>query len=276
MNGGSMGFSRLMVYRMPVALGVFGILFLIAGIGIMSGLLGYREAVEVNQRATEDAKRVAEETYSAARSAIRAALAADTVPEWERAASAVLAVDDQRLREIMLGAILPRRILALGTARDHLVAEAFDLASRDRNDPKIRELLDRARPLEERALELIKDIDERSALMRHFLSDEEWKRWYATMRYLEGYTQFARLPFIMSDETTKANEIIQAALHAYTQIFWVYPGDERAEYAIESLYQTAKKQKSESESETKNQPKRPLLLSRPSGRSSTGQGKSGI
>lgn len=271
-----MRFPRVSPYGMPAALGALGTLFLAAGIFIAGGLLGYRETAEANRRAAADATRTAEETYAAARAAVRAALAADTVDGWERAASAVLLVDDPRLREILSGAMLPKRILALGAARDRLVADAFDLAARDGDDPKIRELLDRARPFEERALELVKDLEERSATMREVLPDEEWKRWQATMRYLEGYTQFARLPFLSSEERTKMNEIIQTTLHAYAQIFGTYPGNERAEYAIESLYQTAKKQNSDSDGQKKGQAKRPLLLSRPSGTSSTGQGQSGI
>lgn len=271
-----MRLTRVLVYKVPMTLGVLGMLFLSACIFVANGLHGYRNTVEANERAAVEATRAAEGTFSVARDAVRAALAADTIDAWERAASAVLAVDDPRLRDILLGAILPKRILALGAARDRLVADAYDLAMRDQNDPKINELLGRAKPFEDRALELLSDLEARSATMKEILPDKEWERWIATMRYLEGYTQFARLSFLSSDEKTKMNEIVQTTLHAYAQIFGTYPGNERAEYAIESLYQTAKKQNSDSDSQNKGKAKRPNLIARPPGTSSPGQGQSGI
>lgn len=263
-------------YRWPIAFLVLGVIAILFALWTKTQLVGFQEAEKARIDAANGRYAELVANDAAAREAVARALADGTLQSLKNAVTVAESVSDPARRQLLLGTLLPKRLEALGGMRDKIISEAADLQDMNQDDPQIFALIEQARPFQDESMALLKDLERDIEAMRTLLTPEEWKTWRASLRYLEGYTEYSRLNFLKPDEEQKAKDAVQKSLDAYSKVFIDFPKDARTEYAIESLYQAAKKQSQDSQGQKNGKGKKPQLVKRPSGPSSRGAPGQGI
>ena len=217
-----------------------------------------------------------------AKEAIAAALKSNTVAAWENAAQKVDSIEQEAQKAELKLYILPKRIAAYAEARDQLLYLAREHSELNQDDPRIDELIARAKVPQGKVLELLKDFQgpnmDNGKRIANAIPESLRGEWYRVMRSEEGHAHYSKLAFLTKEQKDEVNQAIQAALDAFDAEFTVAPRDNRAQHEVEALYQQKKKLNGASQPKPGDASgkKRPVLLPKQTPASTTAPLGNGI
>jgi hypothetical protein len=251
-----------------------GLLVSALGIMLTFGFFGYTSNetnIEVDTKSRQEASIAKDRS---ARDAVAKALETGTPADWDAAANAIGAIEDERTRDMLNASVRLARVESYARARDTILARAVEFARYNGDDPRIYEELARAKPFQDKVMELLKDAEKSEIAGSATMSPDELARYRAALLYQAGHANYSQLWFITQDNKTEANKVIAAALLAFQRANRYAARDGRTQHAIEALYEVQKNRGGGGGNSGSK--KRPMLLPQASPNSNSGSQGPGI